>query len=185
MPSRLRSAPLLENESTLKLTQTSLHSPGPVRSLITTAQDWPRVRAPFPSSPTFGAATTRGPLRSLPAFRPPPHFESSCGASFFDSESDADGVVGAEPIAIDAGMEATQRLLSGPSANDAQWFEPGIVDSPGLNLDSMDAAMQSDQEAPLDALELEMQARRRRGFLFAAIAFSLGVAFVFGLFFSR
>lgn len=46
-------------------------SPIHIRSVVTTAQDWPLVRPPAPVSPSFGVKY-RDSFHSLPAFLPPP-----------------------------------------------------------------------------------------------------------------
>lgn len=45
--------------------------PPPMRSLVTTSQDWPRIALPVPARPTFGVVSTGGLAGPIPAFLPP------------------------------------------------------------------------------------------------------------------
>ncbi len=201
---------MLQSESTLQITQASPDSLRPVRSLVATAQDWPRVRLPFPSSPTFGTTVPRGPLHSLPAFRPPPQFDSvAASEAFADSLDSGDDptfadpsladAMGAERLLMNVGIEATQKLFLGPTANDVRAFAEQDAharsfseasDMAGVGFHAPQALAQvavpvAAHIEPLDELEQAMLTRKRRGLLFVAIACSLAVAFVLGLVLSR
>ncbi len=119
----------------------------------------------------------------------------------FSDPSLADAM-GAESRLMNVGIEATQKLFLGPTANDVQAFTAQAAhersfaeafDTAGVTLHAPEAARAdrpvsahvSAHTEPLDELEQAMLMRKRRGLLLVAIACSLAVAFVLGLVLSR
>jgi hypothetical protein len=154
-----------------------------IRSLVSTAQDWPRVRAPFPSRPSFG--DVRGPLRSLPAFLPP-------------AGLDAGGLVGLPLEVMGPAMSPSNDVTA---SIDAPAIVPGgaadlaaVSDavSSTLDLARLDAAMQEDAqlaEPPSDTSFDDPfagdRARRKKLLVIGLAALSLALAFVLGVAMSR